>query len=183
MHALTPLNRILQRRERRGSAPAAAGADSFPRARARLREDRGVALVEFALVAPILFVLLFAMVDFGRALNYWIDATHLANEGARYAAVNRCPDAAGPATGTCIQDSIRGQASTPELGDGSASVTQRLKVCIDSATPTAGQPVTVTASLKFRWLPILKLPVAESTITGSSTMRLEATPTYNANAC
>ena len=45
-------------------------------------EERGVALVEFALVAPILLVLLFGMLDFGRVFNYWIDATHLANEGA-----------------------------------------------------------------------------------------------------
>ena len=40
-------------------------------------EERGVALVEFALVAPILLVLLFGMLDFGRVFNYWIDATHL----------------------------------------------------------------------------------------------------------
>ena len=34
-------------------------------------------MVEFALVAPLLMILLFGIVNFGRALNYWNDATNL----------------------------------------------------------------------------------------------------------
>ena len=53
--------------------------------------EAGVALVEFALVLPLLLLLLFGMLDFGKAFNYWIDETHLANEGARWAGVNKNP--------------------------------------------------------------------------------------------
>ena len=89
----------------------------FPR-RPNWAEERGVALVEFALVLPILLVLLFGMLDFGRAFNYWIDSTHLANEGARWAVVNKNPASAGT-----LQAYIRDQADTNELrSGGTASV-------------------------------------------------------------
>jgi hypothetical protein len=57
-------------------------------------DSRGTALVEMALVLPLLLLLLFGMIDFGKAFNEWIDETHLANEGARLAAVSYCPDTA-----------------------------------------------------------------------------------------
>ena len=47
------------------------------------------------LVLPLLLVILFAMLDFGRVFNYWIDSTHLANEGARWAVVNNNPNTSG----------------------------------------------------------------------------------------
>ena len=55
-------------------------------------DERGVALIEFALVLPLLLVLLLGMIDAGKAFNYWNDETHLANEAARYAVVNSSPD-------------------------------------------------------------------------------------------
>jgi Flp pilus assembly protein TadG len=64
-----------------------------------LTGESGAVLVEFVLVLPLLLVLLFGMLDFGKAFNYWIDETHLANEGARFAAVNKNPDRRTP--GSC----------------------------------------------------------------------------------
>jgi Flp pilus assembly protein TadG len=145
------------------------------------REERGVALVEFALVAPILFVLLFGMLDFGRAFNYWIDSTHLANEGARWAVVNKNPG------GGTLQQYIQQQADTGELRDGgSSSVPDPLRVCISFPSGGAvGQPVVVTASATYHWLPFLSdhIDVLATTVTGSSTMRLEAVPTNYAAGC
>ena len=85
----------------------------------RLREDAGTALVEYALVMPLLLLLVFGMLDFGRAFNYWIDTTHLANEGARWAVVNYNPGA-----GT-LQEYVKGQANTVELRDGEVGVRDR----------------------------------------------------------
>ena len=48
--------------------------------------------MEFALIAPLLFLLLFGIIDFGRALDYYNQVTQLAGQGARAAAVNRNPD-------------------------------------------------------------------------------------------
>jgi Flp pilus assembly protein TadG len=138
-------------------------------------------LVEFTLVLPLLLLLLFGMLDFGRAFNYWIDSTHLANEGARWAVVNH-----NPGSGT-LQEFIQQQADTGELRDGgSAAVPDPLRVCVSFPNGgTVGQPVVVTASVTYHWLPFIsdRIGVLATTVTGSSTMRLEAVPTNYSSGC
>lgn len=59
-----------------------------PHARAcrqRFTEDRGAALVEFALVVPVLTVLLLGSLTGGLVLNQKQQITHASREGARYA--------------------------------------------------------------------------------------------------
>jgi Flp pilus assembly protein TadG len=53
----------------------------------RAPRDRGAAAVEFALLLPLLTLLVFGIVDFGRALNAQITLTQAAREGARMAAL------------------------------------------------------------------------------------------------
>jgi Flp pilus assembly protein TadG len=146
------------------------------------REESGVALIEFALVLPLLLALLFGMLDFGKAFNYWIDQTHLANEAARWAAVNKNPGA-----GT-LQNYIQQQATTPELRlGGTASVADPAQVCISFPTGTArvGDPVNVTVTATYNWLPFLsdRFGIGAATLSGSATMRLEAAPTNYAAGC
>ena len=83
------------------------------------RNEAGAALVEFVLVLPLLLVLLLGMLDLGKAFNYWIDETHLAHEGARFAAVNKNP---GP--GASLQESIKSQADSEELKEHAAGLHQ-----------------------------------------------------------
>ena len=58
-----------------------------PRSRAGrfAREDSGASMVEFAIIAPILFTFLFGIIDFGRALFQYNNLTNAAREGARFA--------------------------------------------------------------------------------------------------
>ena len=86
--------------------------------RRRLKGERGVAMVEFALVLPLLMLILVGIFEFGRVFNYWIDSTHLANEGARWASVNRAPDTAGATTADRLQKYVCSQASTAEMKTG-----------------------------------------------------------------
>jgi Flp pilus assembly protein TadG len=51
--------------------------------------DRGATAVEFALLLPVLLLLLFGVIDFGRALNAQITLTQAAREGARLAALGQ----------------------------------------------------------------------------------------------
>ena len=53
------------------------------------RRDRGAAAVEFALLLPVLLLLVFGLIDFGRALNAQITLTQVAREGARLAALGQ----------------------------------------------------------------------------------------------
>lgn len=131
-----------------------------------------MALVEFSLVLVVLTVLLFGMLDFGKAFNYWIDETHLANKGARFAAVNK-----NPGSGPSLQDWIKEGANTTELRDA-------LSVCIDfpNGTSNVGDPVRVRVTSTYTWMPLLDmLPNPE--LTGSATMRLEARPTNFSAGC
>jgi len=151
------------------------------------RGESGASLVEFALVLPLLLLLLFGALDFGKAFNYWIDETHLANAGARWAVVNT-----NPGSGT-LQSYILSQADTAELRNGgTATVPTAARVCIafpvNAATGTSGRvgdPVQVTVSAVYNWMPFLgrRLTATRVTLTGSATMRLEATPTNYSAGC
>lgn len=149
------------------------------------RNQAGTALVEFALVLPLFLVLLLGMVDFGKGLNYWIDQTHLANQAARFAAVDRNP---GEANGDTLQNYIRGEANSGELASGGTdSVEDPLAVCItfpEGDPVEAGDPVTVEIKTTYDWIPFLdaNIGVSAVSITGSATMRLEAEPTSYAPA-
>ena len=145
----------------------------------RLGPQSGVALVEFALVLPILLLILVGVVDFGKAINYWIDETHLASEAARYAAVSNNP---GPAT---LAAYIQGQADTAELRSGSGRVS-RLSVCITAPNgTTVGSPVTARLTTSYSWIPLLgsRIGTASSNITVTATMRLESPPAANILGC
>ncbi len=58
-----------------------------PPASSRKSRDRGVAAVEFALVVPVLLLIIFGIIDFGRMLNAQITLTGAAREGVRLAAL------------------------------------------------------------------------------------------------
>jgi hypothetical protein len=149
------------------------------RAIVRLREARGDALVEFALVAPLLFLVLYGMIDFGKAFNYWHDENHLAAQGARLAAVNNvapgnCPDGTTPSS---LQAYIKCNADTSELLNNAT-------VCISfpNGSQKAANPVTVSVTTSYTWLPIVGSAFGATTtsIGGTATMRLEADSTVTA---
>jgi TadE-like protein len=150
----------------------------FPHLFRRLENERGVAMVEFALVAPLLFLLLFGMIDFGKAFNYWNVEQQMANQGARLAAVN----AAGPwscdgAPAPALADYIQCQAVTGELRNGNSLwLADGAKVCIDAPDGLdIGDPVQVEVKADYNWLPLIAdhISVTQTRITGKATMRLE----------
>jgi Flp pilus assembly protein TadG len=67
----------------------------------RHRSSRGAALVEFGIVAPLLFLLVFGIIEFGWGFLQYLDVRHGAREAGRLAAVNF-----GPGSGTAQSDAI-----------------------------------------------------------------------------
>lgn len=57
------------------------------------RDERGALIVEFGLIVPILFILVFGIVDFGRAYFTMNNLAAAVREGARYGAVFEDPSA------------------------------------------------------------------------------------------
>src|SRR5438034_9365803 len=121
----------------------------------RLRCDRGTAIVEFSIVLPLLLLLLFGIVDFAKAWNYTNDMTHLANEGARQAAVNNNP---GSGSGKTLQQYIASQAESSELKNGgSTSIPTAALGCIyfPDGAATVGHPVQVRVYANYHLIPFL----------------------------
>ncbi len=58
-----------------------------PLLRRLVRGGRGQSLVEFALVLPLLLIMVFGIIDFGMGLRSYISLSSATREGARFAAV------------------------------------------------------------------------------------------------
>ena len=127
------------------------------------RNRRGAAAVEFAIIAPLFFLIIFGMIEFGRMVMVQQIITNGAREGARMAILDGATTAEVDATvATYLQNtSITG-----------ANVT------INPDPPSSagyGEPVTVTVSVSFdqvSWLPS-PLFLGGSNMTATTVMRRE----------
>ena len=117
---------------------------------------RGAAVVEFAAVAPVLFVLVFGMIEFGRMVMVQQVITNAAREGARMAIV---PGSTSSSVTTSVNTyltgaSVRGATTT---------------VSPDPSSATYGSLITVSVSVPFTsvsW-------VATPSFLGSATLRAQ----------
>jgi hypothetical protein len=161
-----------------GACPAG----GLSRVRGRVAGQSGQALVEFALVLPLILLLVLGVIDFGRAFNYQNDMTSLANQAVRYAEVNGVNGAAPPngcGFPTTIQDYTRCQADSGELKNGSGATfgISPPGVCVNLSFPngggatTSGDPVKARVSANYRWLPFFHF--ATVTISASATAKLQ----------
>jgi Flp pilus assembly protein TadG len=147
------------------SCPAAGGLAPVTR-RPRFRSERGQSVVEFAMVVPLLCTLVLVFVDFGKAMNYWIDMTHVANQIARQAAVN------SPDLTTLTQECA--QLETNELRTGSSSIDPATINITYPSGQLAGNVVTVEVAAKYKFIQFIG---TTWTIKGKASMRLEHDPT------
>ena len=138
---------------------------------------------------PVLLLIVLGIVDFGKAFNYWNNATHIAAEGGRYAAVNNKPYPGAPGT---LQAQLLAQGDTQELRSGGTnSVASAPQVCVrfpdktnplvDNPTPHRGDPVEVKMTFDYSWLPLFEFD--DTTIASTAVMRLETTPTNYTAGC
>jgi Flp pilus assembly protein TadG len=155
-----------------------------------LRSERGTAIVEFALVAPLLFFLVFGIIEFGRALNYYNDLTQLSGQAARAAIVSRNPDgtAVGTANADCAANNQTIQCQIAKTYPTDTELKNGISVCLGtlnnatgqitapSTAPAIGDPVTVRTKFNFHFLTTLF--GATITLTSTQTERNEATPTW-----
>ena len=72
-------------------------------------------MVEFVLVAPLLFLLVGGIVQVALALNYWLDMQRIANQGARWAVVARYPvDPPSPQAPICDRGNAPCSVTLPQ---------------------------------------------------------------------
>ncbi|HLO36323.1 MAG TPA: TadE family protein [Candidatus Deferrimicrobium sp.] len=156
--------------------------------------SRGQALVEFAMVAPIFLLMLFAVIDFGRYIYYVQVLNNAAREGARYAIVhgtNSFPSSGPPVSGKTSTDPTGADvvAIARNYAVGVIGNSTILQICpywmhADSPAPppetsptcTPGdgtnareQLIVVRITYQFRSV-IPVVPIPPITITGESTL-------------
>ena len=141
----------------------------------RRGQDResGQAMVEFGLILFPLLLLVVGIIQFGIALNYWLDMQRIANQGARWAAVNNWPPDCPKGSTTCaspntLQETLRRQMLTAGLKNNPDTSVQ---VCYPDGAWDLGDPVRVQISSTFKLLPILG--AGKLNLTAKATMRLE----------
>jgi Flp pilus assembly protein TadG len=123
------------------------------------RTENGQAMVEFALVAPILFLILFGIVQFGIAFMNSVALTDAVRAGARKAAVSRT--AANPTQ----------SATNAVLGAANDLNPSKLSVTVTSDWQS-GDNVTVTATYPYQ-INLLGIVVASGNLHSSTTERVE----------
>ena len=133
---------------------------------ARDRES-GQAMVEFALILIPLLILVVGIIQFGIALNYWLDMNRLSNQGARWAVVDGypgCNDSVSTGCGTSLQQYISCQR-----------LPNALKPAVDISFPdgpsTFGNSVQVKVTSPYTFRAIMKLGTIN--LAARTTMRIE----------
>ena len=145
--------------------------------RIHIASPRGQTLVEFALIAPIMFIFLFGIIDFGMALNRRIAIEHAVREGARYAAVHLDADGC-----TAIQDRTAERAGGSAIDSGEVDVHYYDPGGNPVTHASTGDTVRVTAPFQYSF-PLMSVfgrgPI-DVTITGEAQME---GPLSNAEGC
>jgi Flp pilus assembly protein TadG len=129
----------------------------------RRKNDSGQAVVEFAVILPVLLMILFAILQFGIVFNNYIQVTAAAREGARKAAVSRSLGTAAAETASTTS----AKAAAPGLKQSSITVTYP-----NSPTFAQGSDVTVQVTYPYS-ISILGIIVKSGKLTSSTTMRVE----------
>lgn len=130
------------------------------------RNRQGAAAVEFAIVAPVFFMMVFGMIEFGRAIMVQQVLTNASREGARVGVL----DSATP-TRTQVISTVT--TSLQAAGITGATIT------VTPTEPTSagyGDPVTVAVSIPFSsvsWLPAPWFLGGDTQLRASTVMRRE----------
>jgi hypothetical protein len=130
------------------------------------RNRRAAAAVEFAVVAPVFFLLIFGMIEYGRMVMVQQVITNASREGARLAVLDG-------ATYAEIETQVDTYLTSASIDTASAVVT----VAPNPPTNAAfGDPITVSVSIPFAevsWLPS-PMYLGGKTLSATTVMRRES---------
>lgn len=141
--------------------------------------QRGAAALEFAILAPVLIMLLLGMIDFAMVFNGQAVVTNAARDAARAASLGKNYSA----TGTLITNETSALTNSSTIsytlcvGASTDATSWTCNGSYDSARAVASI-ARVTVSYKYSWITPLPNMIGQSnttTITQTSYMRIETT--------
>jgi hypothetical protein len=135
----------------------------------RLRGESGQSAVEFAMVLPLMALLIYVFVMFGKGIYVYFQLTHAANAGARIAAVNLPGPAPSASPGVALRTKLQTDYSLPNGAN--------IAICYpDAGKRTGGEPVQVDVYANVTFIPFVSMQIK-----GAATMRIEQDTTSNGN--
>jgi len=132
------------------------------------KKRRGAAVVEFALVVPVFILLVFGMVEFGRAVMVQQVLVNASREGARQAVLDG-------STVAEVESRIEGYLSASTIDGALIEYEVNGVIVGNPSVAKFGDAVTVRISVPFdsvSWLPVPDY-LGGTTLTASSIMRRE----------
>ena len=122
----------------------------------RIRSERGAALVEFALVVPLLMMMMCAAIDFGLAVYTLNNLTAAVREGGRYAAILDGPtwDANGGAT---AQGLVRDRVYNYIVGMNNGITAAQTKALITVSNPDLTTGIITVRITGYPYRPVTPL--------------------------
>lgn len=135
------------------------------------RSERGAAALEFALVAPVILLFVFGIIQYGYLFWSLETASATAREAARQLIVGTDEQ--------CVRDQAAGQAALPAVGDTppQVDVAYTDPDGAASTTPVVGGLVTVTVRFSSLDLHLPLLPVPDDgTVSEDGSARVENVP-------
>lgn len=124
-----------------------------------IRNNRGQTLVEFAIILPVLLLLVVGMMEFGLVINQYMVVAEAAREGARSAALG--------GTDANVISTSKNAASQIDKGELEVSITPPVRTRGSSVTVTVTNPVNTITSLMKPFFP------SGFKVNGSAVMRVE----------
>lgn len=133
--------------------------------RRRIKEEQGQTMVEFALVLPLLLMIVFAIFQFGVLYNNYVTLTDATRVGARKAAVSRQSATPKADAEAALRKSAKGIDSPCAGGAG-------LCVSVAASTWEHGQDAVVQATYPYK-VDLLGVVVASGQLKSTTTERIE----------
>ncbi|MEF3122569.1 TadE family protein [Kocuria flava] len=117
-----------------------------------VKSERGAAAVEFAMILPLLILIFFGIIEFGRAYNIQLGVTQAARETVRHMAIK----------GDWVAAQAHGRAASPSLQGA------QMQLEVSPASCATGDTVTVVVKYPFDSLTGI---AGDMMLTGKAAMR------------
>ena len=111
-------------------------------------ESNGAAAVEFALILPLFFLLIFALIDFGRMFFVQVSITSASREGVRLSSLYSAGIPDIQSVVTLVNSSAPTAATISQLTSGATLTVTQTSCNLTSTT----ENTTVLVATTFRWL-------------------------------
>jgi len=133
-----------------------------------IRGQRGAAAIEFAIVLPVLVLLLFGTIEFGLLLYNQQVITNASREGARAGIVNQTPRVTPQAIASVVTNYCGGSLIT--FGD---NATAGPNVNVSSTGTSFGDDLTVLVTYNYDFLVLSNLGFGQQVLGGRTVMKYE----------